>query len=287
MAEIVVATQRGLHHLDSGKIEFADRAVTALSTDAGLAVIDRRELWANGDGWRQVATAEMDLHCVAANGDIYAGTSEAHLLRSSNESLELVESFEDAEGRGDWFTPWGGPPDVRSIAADASGRLFVNVHVGGIVTGDGEKWEPTLDISADVHEVRAAGDRIVAACAVGLAESGDGGFAWSFDDEGLHATYASAIAVGGDVLFMSVSQGHRGGDAGIYRQPLDGSSRFERCDLPNFSDNIDTGCLDAVGDEVVFGTRDGEVFHSADHGSTWDKVTDVLPSIEYVRFAKE
>ena len=288
MAEIVVATQRGLHHLDSGKIEFADRAVTSLSPDARLAILDRQELWADREGWRQIATSpELDLTCVAAvNGDVYGGTSEAHLLRLVGDALARVESFEDVDGRKDWFTPWGGPPDIRSIAVDEADELFVNVHGGGIVKGNGERWEPTLDISADVHEVRVAGDRIVAACAVGLAESGDGGFAWSYDDEGLHATYARAIAVGDDVLFMSVSHGPRGGDAAIYRQPLDGSTSFERCDLPSFTDNIDTGCLDARGAAVVFGTRDGEVFHSSDHGSGWEKITDGLPPVTHVRFAE-
>lgn len=285
MADVVVATKRGLHHLGSGRIEFADRAVTALSDDGRLTILDHRELWVDRDGWRHVASAaDLDLTCVAGNGDVYVGTAEAHLLRVEDDALAQVDDFETVEGRTDWFTPWGGPPDIRSIAIDAAGELFVNVHVGGIVKGSGDKWEPTVDISADVHEVRIAGDRIVAACAVGLVESGDGGYAWSFDDEGLHATYARAIAAGGDVLFMSVSRGPRGGDAAIYRQPLDGTSPFERCDLPAFTDNIDTGCLDALGDDVAFGTRDGEVFHSSDHGITWSRVSDTLPSVTHLRF---
>ena len=287
-AEIVVATKRGLHHLDSGTVEFADRAVTALSDDGRFAIVDYRELWIDRDGWRPAATSEgLDLMCAATkNGDVYLGTAGAHLLRLGGDALVPVDDFERVEGRGDWFTPWGAPPDVRSIAIAESGELFVNVHVGGIVKGSGDKWEPTVDISADVHEVRIAGDRIVAACAVGLAESGDGGYAWSFDDEGLHATYARAIAAGGDVLFMSVAQGHRGGAAAIYRQPLDGTSQFERCDLPSFTDNIDTGCLDAAGDHVAFGTREGEVWHSSDAGATWAKATDRLPAVSHLRFVE-
>lgn len=286
MATIVVATEQGLHDLDSGRVEFADRAVTTLSPAADWAIIDRRELWMDRDGWRHVASSsELDLTCIAANGAVYVGTSEAHLLGLDGDSLALIDAFDEVEGRDEWFTPWGGPPDIRSLAVDDNGELYVNIHVGGIVKGDGEsRWEPTLDISADVHEVRIVGERIVAACAVGLAESGDGGFAWSYDDEGLDATYARAIAVGGAVLFMSASQGPRGGDAAIYRRPLDGTSPFERCDLPSFPDNIDTGCLDASGDEVVFGTRTGEMFHSTNHGDTWEKRTDSLPPIKHVRF---
>ena len=282
----MVATERGLYDLDSGRVEFAGRAVTALSSTGHLAIIDGRELWMGPDGWRSLASSDLGLTCTtAANRDIYVGTSEAHLLRLNGDSLGLVEAFDQVEGRDEWFTPWGGPPDVRSLAVDDKGELYVNVHVGGIVKGGGDsRWEPTLDISADVHEVRIAGERIVAACALGLAESGDGGFAWSYDDEGLHATYSRAIAAGGDVLFMSVSRGPRGGDAAIYRRPLDGTSPFERCDLPNFPGNIDTGCLDANGGEVVFGTRTGEIFHSTDHGDTCEKHTGSLPPINQVRF---
>jgi hypothetical protein len=285
VGQIVVATERGLHDLDSGRIEFADRAVTSLSPASDWAIIDRRELWMDRDGWRQVASSpELDLTCIAANGAVYVGTSEAHLLALAGDSLTRINAFDQVEGRDEWFTPWGGPPDVRSLAV-GNGKLYVNVHVGGIVGGDGDSiWEPTLEISSDIHEVRMAGERIVAACAVGLAESGDGGSAWSYDDEGLHAAYARAIAAADEVLFMSVSRGPGGGDAAIYRRPLDGTGPFARCDLPSFTNNIDTGCLDANANEVAFGTRSGDLFHSTDRGNTWEKHPESLPPVNYVRF---
>jgi hypothetical protein len=115
-----------------------------------------------------------------------------------------------------------------------------------------------------------------------LAESGDGGFAWNYDDEGLHATYARAIAAGDEFLFMSVSRGPRGGDATIYRQPCDGDRAFERCELPSFDDNIDTGCLDASGEVAAFGTRGGEVYASTDHGGSWNVVAENLPPIQHL-----
>ena len=290
MTDALIATSNGLYDARGNVLEFGGRDVFALSPDGDWAIVDRRELWRNSGSWELAATSgELDLHCVASHGGaVFAGSSEAHLFRWSGGDLELVESFENVEGRERWFTPWGGPPDVRSIAAGAGGELYVNVHVGGIVKGDGAaSWEPTLDISADVHEVKVAGDRIVAACAVGLAESGDGGYAWSYDDEGLHETYARAIAVAGDVLLMSVSEGPRGGDAAIYSQPLDGSSAFRRCDLPSFRDNIDTGCLEARGASVMFGTKEGDVFHSPDAGLTWSKIAGGLPPIWHVALKGE
>lgn len=284
MIDALVATQRGLFRAGTpDPVAFEDSDVTALSPDARWAILDRRQLWRHGDEWEKVVTADFDLNCVLeSDGEVYLGTHPAHLLRLTNHGLETVREFEEVEGRDGWFTPWGGPPDVRSLAAGSEGELYVNVHVGGIVRGDGRSWDPTLDIGADVHEVRTSGDLIVAACAVGLAESGDRGFAWSFDEEGLHATYARAIAVGDDYLFMSVSHGPRGGDAAIYRQPCGGDRAFERCDLRSFPDNIDTGCLDAVGHVVAFGTREGQVFASTDDGGSWDVVSEELPPVQHL-----
>lgn len=282
MPKIWVATAGGLYEATTGEpVALEGDAVDAISLDGNWAIGSGHEVWAqSSDGWKVAATADRsDLTCVLPVEDgALVGTEEAHLLKvTSGGPLEKIEAFEKVEGRDQWFTPWGGPPAVRSMARTES-EIYVNVHVGGIVKGDGDsQWEPTLDISADVHEVRVVGDLIVAACAVGLAESGDGGYAWSFDDEGLHATYARAIAAGGQFLFMSVSNGPRGGDAAIYRQPCDGDKSFERCDLPSFDDNIDTGCLDAVEDLVAFVTPQGEVFVSADEGVTWDRIESGLP----------
>lgn len=285
MVEALVATERGLYSTRSPEaVGFDGRNVIALSHDARWAIVDRRELWRHDGSWERVVTADIDLNCVLETDcDVYVGTRSAHLLCLSNHGLEIVSGFDEVEGRDDWFTPWGGPPDVRSIAATSSKEIFVNVHVGGIVKGDGDaRWEPTLDIGADVHEVRVSNNLVIAACAVGLAESGDAGCAWNYDHEGLHATYARAIAAGDENLFMSVSHGPRGGDAAIYRQPCDGDRCFERCDLPSFTDNIDTGCVDASGSMVAFGTREGEVFVSTDHGGSWNKVVDDLPPVQHV-----
>jgi hypothetical protein len=285
MVEALVATEQGLFSTRSSDVAaFEGRNVTSLSPDGRWAVIDRRELWKNAASWDLVASSDLGLQCVLPAGDeVFAGSAEAHLLELFDDRLEIVPGFEEVEGRDDWFTPWGGPPDVRSIAASSSGEIYVNVHVGGIVKGDGDaKWEPTLDISADVHEVRVSENLVIAACAVGLAESGDAGFAWNYDHEGLHATYARAIAAGDESLFMSVSHGPRGGEAAIYRQPCDGARCFERCDLPTFTHNIDTGCLDASGRTVAFGTRDGEVYGTEDNGDTWTAIAGGLPPVQHV-----
>lgn len=47
--------------------------------------------------------------------------------------LQFIDSFEQAEGREEWYTPWGGLPDVRSLAVGTAGERYVNVHVSGIL----------------------------------------------------------------------------------------------------------------------------------------------------------
>jgi hypothetical protein len=263
---------------------FEGRSVDALSGDARWAIVDGAELWTRSNTWAQAATdPRRRLTCVLPfEQGALVGTAEAHLARFDGDALRIVEAFEEVPGRDDWFTPWGGPPDVRSLTHGAD-ALFVNVHVGGIVKGDGEAgWRPTLDISADVHEVRALDDTLVAACAVGLAESHDGGSSWSFDERGLHATYARAVAGTADAVYMSVAMGPRGGDAGIYTKERSPGAIFRRCDLPSFSDNIDTACLDATDDLVAFGTKDGDVYASGDRGATWEAIALDLPEAKCV-----
>ena len=56
-----------------------------------------------------------------------------HVMRGKRASATLevvrVEPFERMEGREAWHTPWGGPPDVRSITEDFD-AVYANVHVG-------------------------------------------------------------------------------------------------------------------------------------------------------------
>ena len=63
-----------------------------------------------------------------------------------------TEDVPFTEGRDRWYTPWGGPPDTRSMTS-ADGKVYANVHVGGVVRSAdaGRTWQPTaLDIDADV-----------------------------------------------------------------------------------------------------------------------------------------
>jgi len=293
METILVGTDDGIHRVgEEEKSWLRGKVVTALARGQGAlwALADGRELWREPlDGGGVAASSpELRLNCLeVGDSEVVAGTSEARLVRMEGGELRRVDEFDRAEGRGGWYTPWGGPPDVRSLATGADGTLWVNVHVGGILRAEAGGFTPTIDVDADVHQVAAdPGEprRVLAATAYGLALSDDAGATWSFATEGMHASYCRAVALAGEALLVSCSTGPRGDRATLYRRPLAAApeSSFERCrdGLPEwFERNIDTACLDAAGTTVAFGTAGGEVYVSADAGASWTREAASLPPV--------
>ena len=299
MSELLVGTSSGLFATNGDGLQpdpgFGTRSVTALAAATGTVwgIADRRTLVRREpDGsWTDIAaSAELDLGCVlATRTGVHVGTDEAHLFRLEGEDLSWVKAFESVEGRDEWYTPWGGPPAVRSMAADLAGRLHANVHVGGIPRSvDGERWEPTIDIDADVHQVIAhpgEPDVVLAAGAVGLCVSVDGGANWRTERDGLHSSYARAVAVSGDTVLISACTGPHGGRGALYRTRLEAGAGFEKCTagLPEWFDgNIDSGWVAASGSIVAFGTPDGEVYRSEDAGVRWSRIAADVPTIRWL-----
>jgi hypothetical protein len=302
MPSVLVGNRDGLLWFEAdgrgGETAHRARRVSAVvpERDALWAIVDETEIWHSAD--RKAWTPAGDLgsvgplrgRCVAAtDAGVFVGSSEARLFRVAPDGggLEPVGGFDAAEGRSSWYTPWGGPPDTRSIA-EWDEAVYVNVHVGGILrtTDGGAGWTPTIDVDEDVHQVTTAEGLVLAACAGGLAVSEDRGDSWSLRTDGLAARYCRGVVVCGDTVLVSASQGPRGGRAGVYRGDLSGGG-FERCrgGLPEwFDDNIDTHCLDGPpdGSLVAFGTSDGRVFVSDDAGASWKEIASGLSPVECV-----
>ncbi|HEV2758453.1 MAG TPA: sialidase family protein [Acidimicrobiales bacterium] len=271
---LLVGTPAGLHRVDDGHTELAGRQVNALAGD--LALVEGRAVWRNGEWVGDPLEGPLATCVLPLDGGALVGTVEGHLVRLP--TGERLASFEDAPGREDWYTPWGGPADVRTMAAGPDGTLYVNVHVGGILrsTNGGASWEPTLDIDLDVHQVAVAEDgTVLAATARGLATSDDRGDSWTVVDAGLAATYARAVAVAGDTVLLSVSTGPDGRRAAVYRRPLHDGGPFRRSaiGLPGtFPGNVDTFCLAGAGPVAALGTFAGRVYLSDDAGASWATV---------------
>ena len=299
---MLVGTADGLHEVAEGggarRVGLAGQEVTALAVGGGgvWAVVGGKAIARSDapDGGQMVevaATDRWEATClVETPSGLLVGTDEAHLLRLAGDRLEPVAGFEAAPGRPEWYTPWGGPAAVRSVSVAADGALLVNVHVGGILrsTDDGATWAPTVDIHADVHQVLAVGDEgrtALAAAAVGLLESDDGGAGWKVVTDGLHSTYCRAVAVAGGHLLLSASTGPQGDRSALYRRRLDGDGPLERGrgGLPVWlPGNIDTGCIAAPGGIAALGTGTGLVLVSDDEGETWREAAGGLPPVRAV-----
>lgn len=292
MPRIVVGTVEGIRDAAGGQVELEGHEVRALSTAGdGWWVLTGGVVWHGhpGDGWDRVCELEPPQpRCLLATAHgVLVGTAGAHLLRVLDGAVDRVAAFDAAPGRDRWYTPWGGPPDVRSMTVAPDGTLYVNVHVGGILRSDddGASWEPTVDIDVDVHQVaiERGSQRVVAATGVrGLMVSPDGGSTWEAQHTGLHATYARAVTCTRDSLLLSASSGPGGSRSAVYRRALGSDDPFERCTggLPEWFDgNIDTGCLDGGDTLVALTTPDGRVFASEDGGLRWEQVAAGLPEV--------
>jgi hypothetical protein len=289
----VVGTANGLVGTDGAR-RLDGGAISALAPDGGSWIVlveGHRVVRLHGDEVDALGgLGEETGRCVLPIADgVLVGTTHARLALVADGAVAMVGSFDDAEGRGGWYTPWGGPPDTRSLSVSPDGALFANVHVGGILRAADPRgaWEPTIDVDADVHQVvadPATAGHVVAATALGLAESVDAGESWRFTTEGLHAPYARAVALDGEVLFMSASTGPRGGRAAVYRREP-GENVFAKCEggLPEwFAGNVDSHCLAAGGGTVVVGTEDGRVFASDDASVSWGEAADDLAGVTCV-----
>jgi photosystem II stability/assembly factor-like uncharacterized protein len=182
-----------------------------------------------------------------------------------------------------------GPPlGIRSMTATTGGAiLLANVHVGGIPrsTDLGATWQPTIEIDSDVHEVHAHPTRpelVVAAAAAGLCISRDGGATWTIEQEGLHATYCSAVAFAGDDILVAASSDHFAAQGAVYRRPIDGAHSLALLDggFPRWTKGIvDTGCIAALGSSVAVADKAGSLYISTDAGRMWSHRASDLPGV--------
>lgn len=213
---------------------------------------------------------------------VWIGADRARLFAFDRDRVSEDEFFASAPGRDSWYTPWGAPADVRSMTLDADHTLYVNVHVGGILRYDDTGVVPTLDISADVHQVAAHPSQkgaVFAATARGLAVSHNG-HDFEFRTRGLHAGYCRAVAVSENQVLLSASTGPRTNRARVYSCPLwDDEITPLSIGLPDwFDDNVNTHCLLATGAGLWLGHGD-TVWVSENEGETWEVAASGLPEI--------
>jgi hypothetical protein len=292
---LFVITGENRHH------ELAGQPVSALASDGhggALAIVSGHSLRRRvSDGqWIMIAAAEFQLACCAPVGDlIYIGTDDARVLRvSANGNVEQLRNFDDVAGRDTWYAGSAvingqrvGPPlGIRSITATADRMvLLANVHVGGVPrsTDSGATWQPTIDIDTDVHEVCAHPtdpNIVIAAAGVGLCISQDGGATWTVEQDGLHASYCSAVAFLGNDVLVAASTDHFATQGAVYRRAIDARRPFVPVGggLPRWIDGIaDTRCIATRASVAAVADRAGNLYLSTDAGRTWLRRAYGLP----------
>ncbi len=249
-----------------------------------FAIVDAHEIWQHAaDGtWTPRAKSDAGLTAIVAVDDtVFAGTSDARVLRISGSGVvEPVPSFDSVAGRESWHSV-GMPLQVRSMTATADGALLVNVHVGGIprsVDG-GTTWAPTIAVDDDVHQVLAHPTRpeiVVAAASVGLCRSADGGASWESTTDGMEMSYARGVVVVGNDAVVTVSDGPWTERSAVYRASVD-SGPVEKVTggLPEYlSGNIDSRCITSNGTKVALVDGGGEVWQSAEGCDGFVRIAD-------------
>lgn len=238
---LLVGTGRHLEDLDREYTLAEDAAVTAI---AGTTATARSggpltpgaagTVYALLDGERVVRVDEHDVvpvgsvdagrgQSMAATGSrLVVGVEGAHLALLDPARGEAVPlpAFDEVAGRDRWENPAAPSPDLRSLAVAPDGSWFASVHVGGLwrTRDEGRSWTAVLPPDDDVHEVATgSGDRVVVAAARGFAWSDTGGDTWTWSADGLHASYARAVAVDGDTAYVTASTGPSTTDGRLYR----------------------------------------------------------------------
>lgn len=300
---VFVLGEGGLSH------ELPNRIVRGLSQDplgGTYASVDERYLFRRTPSgtWTRLASSGSVLSVTfAVDGNVYAGTDDARVLRLNAQGrFDRIDSFDSIEGRETWFAGTAiidgkevGPPlGVRSMSGAANGRLFANVHVGGIprTSDGGATWTPTIDVEWDAHDVQVSpydSNIIAAATASGLCLSWDGGGSWKLQTEGLHAPYCSAVTITTDHIFVAASETHFSQDSAIYRRSVDPKKAgLEKVGggLPSWLGGIaDTSCIASNGEYMALISSCGEVFASLDSGRNWRKREETVAGVSSVLIA--
>ncbi len=288
-----VGTADGLRLLGrAGPDPLAGTPITAVHADG-------RDIWVLADHRHVHRVRDTTIEQVASlasgtsgncltthGGTVWVGGDGARLWRLDGDAFDEVRSFQEAPTQPDWHTPWGGPPDVFSMASDGT-DLYVSVHVGGILrSSDGATWTPTIDLHDDVHQVTVSADGTLWAATGmrGLGESRDHGATWRYHTAGLHARYLLAVAAVDGGVLVGASSGHAGRDGALYR--LDGDRFVRGRGLPDdLRGAVGPRHIAADGEHAVVALPGGDVYASHDGGFEWTPLASGLTGVSEVALA--
>ena len=286
---IWLLSEQGILALDgnpvpSGPFDPAPVIAGDVNSNRAAVVVDHREVWTFEAGaWSRAVAAPVKLNCVRWTGEkLLVGTAGARLAWITDDKLDYIAGFDGVPERKLWKTPWGGPPDVRSLAVSPDGTLYVNIHVGWIVRSrdGGQTWQNLREgLDMDVHQVAAHPTKpavVIAATARGFYYSRDHGDTFAHRGEGMPYLYQRACAgfPDRDAYLVSTSRGPHGqADALLYRSEDAGQTWAQVNGLPDgIEANIDTHQIVITGPRhalVIVENKD--LYETRDAGENWRK----------------
>jgi photosystem II stability/assembly factor-like uncharacterized protein len=293
MLAITLATERGLRVVGSPSDPLTGADVTTLAIGRAClwALVESRKVFRIARGQAEHVTTldgPRGMCLTEYSGTLFVGTEQAGLFKLDGSTLKRVAGFDAAPGHDEWWQPPGHRPATTWTMDSASGQLYVNVHVGGILRSrdGGESFTATIDLDDDVHEVRLSSDgRVWAATGKkGLAESRDSGENWSYHTAGLHAEYLTCLAPLEDGLLVGASSDFGTGDDAIYR--FDGR-KFTRCTygLPEAVGGGLSARRMAAHQRHAAVVNGDKLYASDDAGHSWRVAAEDLPSVRAVVIA--
>ena len=256
-------------------------------------IVDWHEVWTFVSGnWDKIISADTKLNtlCWTYDKRLLIGTEKARLAWVSDSKLAFIDSFDTVPERKFWKTPWGGPPDVRSLSASADGTLYANIHVGWIVcsTDNGKSWKSINNgLEIDVHQVSTHPSKpeiVFAATADGFYLSKDYGETFSHSNSGMPYCYQRACAcfTEKDVYLVSTSRGPHGqADALVYRSENDGKTWEHVNGLPEkIKDNIDTYQIIVInGANAIIIVNNRDLYKTSNFGKNWEPLRQYQVSL--------
>ena len=277
-----VQVYKGTDHQEPGAMVSLSngQAVVSALSDGTLLVL-------SGDTEKRIPTGIEDpiaslLVVCEEPLTLLIGTDEgAYVYRLVGEEgpAERVVAFDALECRKEWYTPWGGPPAVRTLAKTQDGFCYADIHVGSIMRSNDEgiSWEPvTPELHKDVHQVATSpvdNHRVYANTQNGVYVSADRGHSWENRIEGLPRRYGTGIAVhptDPDLLIATVQNGPRGGGAWLCRSDNGGATWTElNGQLIESIDRISTGYITFTSDGTAWAVIGKTLYIGKDRATDW------------------
>lgn len=293
---MLIATKSAVYLLDGDGNEKPDLLLDGLDVRRVIegekrnvvALADGNIILLDGDEIRRLHTNiedRIDSLCIIKEKplDLLIGTTPPFLYRFGEEDQAArIKSFDELKVRNKWYTPWGGPAAVRSLASTKDGWIYADIHVGSIMRSPdhGNTWEPvTPTLHKDVHQVSttpASKKSVYANTYLSVYISYDRGNTWEHRSKNLNNRYGRGIAIHPEdpnTILCGVSDGPRGTHVhGQLYHTDDAGFNWTHVNkgFPESTrKNIDTFHIAYSENDLAWVSNEETLYMSRDRGKTW------------------